>query len=135
MVYEHRVHYYETDQMKVVHHSNYIRWFEEARTAWMEEHGCAYANMEQYGIISPVMEVEAKYKTMTHFGDTVAVETNIEKYNGIRLVVNYVVKDKSTGEVRCTGYSKHCFLDEQGQIVSLKKVAPEFDEMFRKGLE
>ena len=66
MIYEHKVQYYETDQMKIVHHSNYIRWFEEARTAWMEEGGFGYAKMEEAGIISPVLEVDAKYKSMTH---------------------------------------------------------------------
>lgn len=40
--YQHKVQYYETDQMKVVHHSNYIRWFEEARIDYMEQLGMPY---------------------------------------------------------------------------------------------
>ena len=131
MSYEHKVQYYETDQMGVVHHSNYIRWFEEARTAWMEEGGFSYANMEELGIISPVLEVEAKYKSMSRYGEVVQLDVAVEKYNGIRLVVNYVVSDKETGEVRCTGLSKHCFLNKDGKPVHLKKVAPKHDEMFQ----
>ena len=46
-VWKHKVQYYETDQMKVVHHSNYIRWFEEARVAFLEEIGCPYDLMEE----------------------------------------------------------------------------------------
>ena len=47
--YERRVQYYETDKMGIVHHSNYIRWFEEARTALMEEGGFGYDRMEALG--------------------------------------------------------------------------------------
>ena len=52
--YEHRTQYYETDQMGIIHHSNYIRWFEEARTDLMRQMGIGYDEMEGQGIISPV---------------------------------------------------------------------------------
>ena len=67
--YRHRVQYYETDQMKVVHHSNYIRWFEEARTDFLEKSGFSYAWMEEQGIIIPVLSVSAEYKAMVHYGE------------------------------------------------------------------
>lgn len=60
--YCHKVQYYETDQMKVVHHSNYIRWFEEARTDYMSQVGVPYAEVERAGIIIPVVDVSCKYK-------------------------------------------------------------------------
>ena len=49
-MYTHRVQYYETDQMGIVHHSNYIRWFEEARIDWMRHCGISYREMEKQGI-------------------------------------------------------------------------------------
>ena len=49
--YKHLVQYYETDQMGIVHHSNYIRWFEEARSFLLEENGFGYKKMEESGII------------------------------------------------------------------------------------
>ena len=55
--YTHKVQYYETDQMAFVHHSNYIRWFEEARIDFMEKLGAPYDKMEQMGFISPVRTV------------------------------------------------------------------------------
>lgn len=55
--YEHRTQYYETDQMGIIHHSNYIRWFEEARTDLMRQMGIGYDEMEGQGIISPVLSV------------------------------------------------------------------------------
>lgn len=51
--YSRRVHYYETDQMGIVHHSNYIRWFEEARTAYMDQNGIGYADVEAQGVQDP----------------------------------------------------------------------------------
>lgn len=53
--YEHQTQYYETDQMGIIHHSNYIRWFESARIWYMKEIGVDYADMERQGIISPVL--------------------------------------------------------------------------------
>lgn len=132
--YEHKVHYYETDQMGVVHHSNYIRWFEEARCHMMECMGAGYEKMEEAGIISPVLAAQAEYKSMTRFGETAVVETKMTLYNGIKMTISYVVKDKATGEIRCTGETKHCFIDWDGKLLSLKKANKEFDQMFREML-
>ena len=65
-MYTHRVQYYETDQMGIVHHSNYIRWFEEARLDFMEKIGCSYAAVEASGIMIPVLSASCQYKTMVH---------------------------------------------------------------------
>ncbi len=128
--YEHRVQYYETDKMGVVHHSNYIRWFEECRVDIMRKEGYGYERMEQSGVICPVVSVACKYVSMTKFGETVVVIPKVEKFNGVRLALSYVVKNKDTGEVRCTGESSHCFLDGDGHPISIKKSNPECYEMF-----
>lgn len=67
---------------------------------------------------------------MTHFGDTVRIETEITKYNGIKLELAYVVKDSKTDEVRCLGKSSHCFLDRQGHPISLKRDWKAYHEHF-----
>lgn len=134
-LYEHKVQYYETDQMGVAHHSNYIRWFEEARTYVLEQAGFGYDKMEELGIISPVLEVNAKYRTMTRYADVVTIETRLTAYNGIRMTLEYVIRDKETGEVRCTGESRHCFLNPEGQLVRLTGEYPEIGMVFKKLLE
>ncbi|MDD3238802.1 MAG: acyl-CoA thioesterase [Lachnospira sp.] len=126
-IYEHKVQYYETDQMAIVHHSNYIRWFEEARTDILEQIGFGYEKMEEVGIISPVLAVNAEYKSMTHYADIVCIETRLSNYNGVKMTVSYIVKDKKTGEVRCTGESRHCFLNKEGRPLSLKRSYPDID--------
>lgn len=133
--YQHKVQYYETDQMKVVHHSNYIRWFEEARIDYMEQLGMPYEEMEAKGIISPVISAEADYLRMVRFGDTVTIKASVKEYNGIKLTIGYEVTDDTTGMVHCKGTTRHCFLNEQGRPVSLKRECPEYHEMFLKGLE
>lgn len=133
--YEHKVQYYETDQMGVVHHSNYIRWFEEARTYILEQAGFGYDKMEQLGIISPVLEVSAQYRSMTRYPETVIVETKISAYNGVRMTVDYVIKDRDTGEVRCTGQTKHCFLSREGKLIQMSKEHPRIDDMVAGLLE
>ena len=128
-VYEHVVQYYETDQMKVVHHSNYIRWFEEARIFVFEKIGLGYKRLEDEGIISPVVEVECHYKTMSRFYDTVLVEVSFVKFTGVSLEIEYNVRDKDSGEVRCTGRSRHCFIDPEGRVMSLKRSYPEYNDI------
>lgn len=134
-VYRHKVQYYETDQMGIVHHSNYIRWFEEARTDLMEQMGLSYDKMEEQGILSPVLSVEADYLRMVHFGDTVSIEAYIKEYNGIKLTVAYEVISDRTEMVHCRGTSKHCFIDRDGRPLALKHAQAEFHEMLRGGLE
>ena len=133
--YTHKVQYYETDQMGIVHHSNYIRWFEEARTDFMEQMGLGYEQMEGKGILSPVLSVEADYLRMVHFGETVTIEAFIKEYNGIKLTVGYEIFSDRTEMVHCRGTSKHCFINREGRPLSLKQACIEFHDVFNKGLE
>ena len=69
MEYLHKVQYYETDRMGITHHSNYIRWMEEARIDFLSQLGWDYDRLESEGIISPVLGVQVKYKKSTTFPD------------------------------------------------------------------
>ena len=130
--YNHKVQYYETDQMKVVHHSNYIRWFEEARTALLKDAGIPYHEMEQNGIIIPVVDVSCRYKNMTRFGEEVVVTSKISKFNGVVIEFSYEVHGKDSGELKVIGTSSHCFLDADYKVISLKKRHP---DIYAKMLE
>lgn len=134
-IYEHQTQYYETDQMGIIHHSNYIRWLESARIWYMDQIGVNYRDMEQMGIISPVLEVNCVYKSMVHFGDVVEILTRVEKYNGVKLELSYTVRDKQTQEIRTCGSSRHCFLNREGKPLSLKKACPAFDIAFREAMD
>ncbi len=129
--YERQAKYYETDQMAVVHHSNYIRWFEEARVHFLEEIGYPYDKTEDDGVLSPVLEVCAQYKASVKFHDEIIIHTNITQYTGTRLSFEYEIYNKKTGVLTTTGFSKHCFtLKDTGKILSLKKIDEKKHELF-----
>lgn len=133
--YLHNAKYYETDQMAIVHHSNYIRWFEEARVDWMQQVGVPLTAIEARGIVIPVVSVSAKYKTMVRFGEDVAIRTQLTKYNGVRFLFHYEIRDVATGVLRTTGESEHCLMDDQGRIVNLKRRDPALHALFLRLVE
>lgn len=130
--YKRKAHYHETDQMGIIHHTNYIKWFEEARIAYLSEIGVPYDGMEAAGIISPVLHVGCDYKQMVRFADEVIVHTAIDFYNSVRFSVSYKVTDPEGKVVYVVGESKHCFLNDRMRPVALKKVAPEMDRILAK---
>ena len=121
--YQHKVQYYETDQMGIVHHSNYVRWMEEARIEFLTRLGWEFRKMEDMGIVSPVTAIEGKYKRSAKFADVVDVAVFVTEFNGIRLKLRYEIRG-SAGELLFTGSSKHCFTDSDGRIINMKKEYP-----------
>lgn len=134
-LYKHRAQYYETDQMKIVHHSNYIRWFEEARGWMLEEVGFGYDKMEKAGIIVPVLEAECQYKKMVCYNEQVFVIPKLIKFNGIKMTLTYEVKEVESGEIRAVGKTVHGFLNSDYKPMSLKRSNPNVYQMFMKLLE
>ena len=130
--YIHKVQYYETDKMGITHHSNYIRWMEEARISFLEHIGYGYAKLEQSGIISPVIGVECQYKHPTTFDDDVEIIVGVEEFKGVRLVISYKMVNTKTGQLILTGKTTHCFTDSSGKPLILKKAFPEFDHILRE---
>ena len=125
-LYQHKVQYYETDKMGIVHHSNYIRWMEEARIDFLGQIGWNYKKLEDMGVISPVTAVDCKYKVSTCFDDVVTIEVWIEEFKGVKLKIAYEMKRGDV--VVCEARSEHCFLDAEGNIIRLRKEYPEFYE-------
>lgn len=129
-VYQHKAQYYETDQMGCVHHSNYIRWFEEARTDLLEQVGFSYKKMEECGILSPVLEVNAQYKSMVRYQEIVTIDARVTSFNGLKFTISYTIKDALTNEVKTIGESKHCFLNQDLKPIRLQKENKEVYELF-----
>jgi acyl-CoA thioester hydrolase len=125
--YFHLAKYYETDQMAVIHHSNYIRWFEEARVDYLEQIGLGYDKIEAAGIYSPVLAVTCEYKSSVRFNETVMILSKLKSFNGIKMIIEYQVLDAETKQLRAVGESKHCFVTTDFKMVSLKK---DYKEMY-----
>ena len=117
-IYDRSINYYETDQMGIVHHSNYIRYFEEARLDMMEQVGLSYAAMEEHGLIIPVLSVACEYIKPVLFGDKVQMQFVYEIY--------------CEGELRTKGESRHCFLDKEMKPVRMKRQFPEIYQRMKE---
>ncbi|WP_312371540.1 acyl-CoA thioesterase [Lachnoclostridium sp.] len=133
--YQHKVQYYETDQMGIVHHSNYIRWFEEARTDLLEQVGFTYQKMEECGVIIPVIGVNCEYKSMVRFNDIVTIFPRVTEFNGVKLTVAYQITDVATGKLCTVGETKHCFLNSEYKMFRLAKEKLEVYQTFKDLLE
>lgn len=131
-----RVRYEETDRMGVVYHGNYLTWFEIARTEWTRAHGFAYRQIEELGIILPVVDISASYKMPARYDDEVDVRVRVTDMGPIRLSFEYDVRLASHPDASIvTGASTHAWLDRDWKPVRLSKAAPELYEALRRATE
>ena len=130
--YVHKVNYYETDKMGITHHSNYIRFMEEARMNFLSEIGYPMTRLENEGITSPVVSVNCDYKHTTTYDDKIEIEVVLEKYTGVKLFLSYTIRNPNTNEIVAMASSTHCFIDENGRPIAVKKCAPEFDAVLKE---
>ena len=128
-----KARYYETDQMGIIHHSNYIRWMEEARIDMMEQMGYPYRRFEEMGYLSPVLRAECEYKKSVKFGDTVKIVISLGDCGRLKFSLNYQMYNLSQGGVLCAaGSTRHCFLNrETGLPVMMDKELGEFFEAMK----
>ncbi len=129
--FELRVQFFDTDKMQVVHHANYIRYFETARTEYLREVGFPYSEMEKHDFQMPVLGVNAKFKSSAFYDDVLLVSCRISKVAHASMEMEYVIINKETGQVLVTGNSKHGFTNRALRPVALKKHDPEIYEMFK----
>ncbi|MBQ7729506.1 MAG: acyl-CoA thioesterase, partial [Spirochaetales bacterium] len=100
--YTRKAQYHETDKMGIIHHSNYIKWMEEARIAYMESLGYGFDKVESLGILSPVAGISVSYKSPVHFNDTVQISISLTRYSGVIQEVAYTFTNATTGELSAT---------------------------------
>ena len=120
-IFERKINYYETDKMGIVHHSNYIRFFEEARCSLLEESNLPYDLMEEKGIMSPVLGVSCQYKQHVTFGDIIKIHAYIKEFTGVKFTVGYEIYNKRNNNLCVSGESNHCFTDSNLKPLNIKK--------------
>lgn len=127
--YDHVVKYYECDKMGIVHHSNYVRFMEEARVDWMDQIGYGFDQMEAEGVVSPVTAISCNYKSPSRFKDIISIEVNISEMSALKISFAYTMK--VNGKIICTASSTHCFL-ENGRPVMIEQ---RFPVLYQKVME
>lgn len=105
------VRYAETDQMGVVHHANYIVWFELARTRLCSVSGFHYAEIEKLGYLLMVTGVESRYHRPARYGDVVQVHCWCERVGSRGLRFAYEVRKES--EKLVTGATEHIWIEKE----------------------
>ncbi len=132
-IYQRTVQYHETDKMGVTHHSNYVKYMEEARVAYLDAVGLPFTAIEEKGIVSPVAEIKIRYKSPSTFADKLDIKIWTESYNGMTFHFGYEMKKGDT--VVALASSAHAFLNKDGRICSLKSIASEYDAILRAEAE
>lgn len=114
-----RIRYAETDAMGITHHSNYIVFFEEARSHYSRVVGADYAEFERSGYWLTVAEVHARYSVPTRYAQQITVRCWIEELRSRTITFGYEVVDTLTGTVCVTGSSKHVCITHAGRVAVL----------------
>ena len=127
--FKRKVNYYETDRMGVVHHSNYLRYLEEARYIWMEEEGLPYPEFERQGVIIPCTEAKENFLGFLRYGDEFSVHMELYRFTGLRMYFRYEVYNETTGELCLTAETVHyTTTKEDYKPTSVKRSHPELFE-------
>ncbi len=124
--YEHTVKYYECDKMGIVHHSNYVRFMEEARVDWMDQLGYGFDQLEAEGVVSPVTAISCNYKSPSTFKDVISIEVKVSEMTVFKISFAYTMK--VNGKTVCIASSTHCFLENGRPVVMEQR----FPELYKK---
>lgn len=114
-----KVRFVETDMMGVVHHANYLRWFEMGRVAYLRSCGIALGELMEEDIIFPITKVEVSYKNSCTFDDEFEVQTVMSGFNKAKMDFSYKVIRLRDGAVAVEGHTRNVFTDREGRIVRL----------------
>ena len=128
-----KARYYETDQMGIIHHANYIRWMEEARIDMLSQMGYPYRRFEEMGYISPVLHAECEYKKSVKFDDEVKIVVSLQEFGKVKFTLRYDIYNMSEdGVLGAVGTTRHCFLNKDGRPVMMNKEMKEFSDTMQK---
>ena len=105
-----RVEYHHTDQMGIVHHSNYVKFFEVARTEWLRSAGLTYAEMERRGVMMPIVEVNVKYRQPAYYDELITVKAIVEDMPMARMVFKYEIRGEDGRDI-ASGSTTLGFID------------------------
>ncbi len=110
-IYQHRVRYRECDPMGVVYHSHYIDYFEAARTEGLRHHGIVYKNLEEKGIMMPVIDLAVQYKRPALYDDLLDIKVIVPTPPRYKTKIEYEVRRAEEDPILVTGHVTLCFVN------------------------
>lgn len=126
------VRYGETDQMGYAHHSIAVLWFELGRVWWLRQRGLSYRELEETGVLLPVVEMNMKYHTPGRFEDRIAIQTRLIDLGKTRVSFENRVQRVERDETRTlliSGRVELACIDRSGKI---RRVPEKFNELWEK---
>lgn len=117
-----RVRFVETDLMGVVHHSNYLRWFEMARVEYLRSANVLLPELIAGGVLFPIMEVSCQYRQPARFDEQIRIEAELSEYSRAKLCFSYKVWRENDQVLLAEGRTKNVFTDMNGRIIRLPQI-------------
>lgn len=128
------VRYAETDQMGIVHHSNYPIWFEAGRTDFIKKLGLPYSQMEQMGIMLPLIELKCIYKGFAKYEDEIIIRTSMQQLTFTRVTFHYDVLRNGNHVPITEGETMHAWTNQELKPVNMKKIRPDIFDLIHKAV-
>ncbi len=120
-MHEIRIYYEDTDAEGVVYYANYLRYFERARTEYLEERGLDIKGLLDNGILFIVARVEIDYKSPAKLYDTIQVETTISEVSKASFWLDYIIKRKQDGKIIVTGRTRMACINRDHKLIRLPR--------------
>ena len=117
-----RIYYEDTDCGRVVYYANYLKYFERARTDYLERHGLSVAQLAKEGTIFMVVRAELEYKSSARLGDTLVIDTLLSEQGKASFVFSHVIKEQTSGRVVVEGSATLIATTPAGKV---KRIDPE----------
>lgn len=129
------VRYAETDQMGIAHHANYPVWYEVARTELIKKLGMTYTELEQQGLIMPLVELQSKYISAAYYEDHLIVEAELKSLSGVKLEIAYVIYREKDETPINVGRTIHALVGRDLKPVNVKREYPELYQRLLSAVE
>jgi acyl-CoA thioester hydrolase len=118
-----QVRFYEVDVYGVVWHGHYVGWFETGRNDLTQRYQMGPLQLKEISLLAPVVELNCQFKLPATFGNSLIIQTAMEKTEVAKLIFHYRVLDQENGKVLATGSTTHVLTDLKGNL--LYRVPPE----------
>ena len=134
ILYDHcvKIYYKDVDQMGVVYYSRYFEYFEESRTELLASIGLGVTEVEEKGIMLPVVSSHCDYSKGARFEQTIIVRSSISSIPKSKLHIDYAVFLDNVRDTLVSGYTEHAFVNKKG--VAVRAPANILDYLYQKGL-
>ena len=119
--FEVRIYYQDTDCGGVVYYGNFLRYFEQGRTHWLETKGLSVKAFMDEGVLFAVVHAELFYRSPARYGETLTIATTLKEMRAASFTFAHEIREKASGRLVVEGSARLVAVDTQGKLVKLPK--------------